>query len=692
MSTTESLLSSVQLLSGVGPERAETLARLGIRTIADLLFCFPRRYQDLTLLKPIFELVEDEPVSVRGIVTEIDNQSRGFGRSRLTVLVSDSSASLRAMWFNQPAMRHRFEIGKQVLLSGKPKRKGLTWEMAHPRVQDLIVAEGEEASGEILPIYPLTQGLTQAAMRRLAKQALEKYGHFVEEALPASFQTEHQLCGITDALFQIHHPASQEEIDTARNRFVFQELLVLQLALAIRRYQLINEQTAIPVEMSAKIDSRVRRLLPFIMTPAQEKAIDEVVADMGRDTPMNRLLQGDVGSGKTVVALYAMLVVVAGGQQAVLMAPTEVLANQHFRTLTKMLANSRVRLALWTGTLGAAQRRETKAKLEAGEIDLVIGTQAIIQGELSLPKLGLVVIDEQHKFGVRQRAHLRDSGESPHYLVMTATPIPRTVAMTVYGDLDVSTMKGFPPGRQEVHTYVVTDDLRARWWNFYREQLRAGRQGFVVTPLLEQSEDEHLVSVLEAYEALCRGELKDFRLQLVHGRMKPVEKQAAMDAFRTREAQVLVATSVVEVGIDIPNAAVMTIENAERFGMASLHQLRGRVGRGQYPGYVALCPRANSEEGMKRVQAVADTRDGFDLAEVDFSMRGPGELLGTKQHGIPPLRIADLQRDHAVLIEARKAAQSLVATDPKLALPEHRGLLRQVTARYAEVITLGDVG
>ena len=692
MSGTETLTSSVQFLKGVGPERAELLERLGIRTVADVLFCFPRKYQDLTKLSPIFELVEDELVSVQGVVSEIDFRPNRFGRSVLAVLITDASGALRALWFNQPMMRNRFEVGQHVLLSGKPKRKGLSWEMAHPRVQTLDVSEGEEVLGEILPVYPLTSGLSQAAMRRLVRNAVERFADAVDEVLPDDLRESFSVCSMQQALPQIHRPSDQEQLDAARRRFVFQELLILQLALAMRRHQLVHEQTAIPIKVDARIDSRVRRLLPFIMTPAQEQAIDEVMADMAKSVPMNRLLQGDVGSGKTIVAVYAMLVAVAAGQQAVLMAPTEVLANQHYRTLSEMLANSRVRMALWTGTMKTGERRETKAKLEAGKIDVVIGTQAIIQGELTLPQLGLVVIDEQHKFGVRQRAHLRESGEAPHYLVMTATPIPRTVAMTVYGDLDVSTMKGFPPGRQEVHTYVVTEELRDRWWNFYREQLRAGRQGFVITPMVEETESNELTSVLEAYEALCNGELEEFRLQLVHGRMKPEDKQAAMDAFRNRQAQVLVATSVVEVGIDVPNASVMTIENAERFGMASLHQLRGRVGRGRFPGYVALATQAKSEVALRRVNAVASTRDGFELAEIDFEMRGPGEILGTRQHGIPPLRIADLQRDQTILREAREAAQRVIALDPHLETPEHAGLRRQVTKRYSHVLQLGDVG
>ncbi len=466
---------------------------------------------------------------------------------------------------------------------------------------------------------------------------------------------------------------------------------MLQLALAMRRRQFETLTTAPVIEASTKIDARVRRLFAWPLTPGQDQAVREISQDMARAIPMNRLLQGDVGSGKTLVAVYAMLTAVAQGFQAALMAPTEVLARQHFETLSRTLEQARVRIALWTGGMTPSERQETQTAVTRGEIDLVVGTQALVQSECDFANLGLVVIDEQHKFGVLQRAKLREAGIAPHYLVMTATPIPRTIAMTTFGDLDVSTLHDHPPGRQPVHSYLVSAAQRERWWEFFRQQLRSGRQGFVVTPRLSDAEQEDVISLQEAFESLCNGELEAFRLDLIHGRMAASEKQRAMSAFRGGETQVLVATSVIEVGIDVPNVAVMTIENAERFGLAQLHQLRGRVGRGQFPGYVGLFTSANDEERQRRLQAFVDSQDGFALAELDFAARGPGDLLGTRQHGVPPLRIADLVRDEPILVEVREIARQLVANE-SIKQPDFQGLRRQVVARYRATYQLGDVG
>ena len=432
--------------------------------------------------------------------------------------------------------------------------------------------------------------------------------------LPAGFQQQHQLAAISEAIEAIHWPLDRQQLAAAKRRFVFQELLVLQLALAMKCEQASSKHHAVALELSAKLDARIRNLIPFKLTDDQETCVHEIAHDLNRTIPMNRLLQGDVGSGKTVVALHAMLVAVAQGHQAAIMVPTEVLARQHYERITKMLAHGRVRTALWTGSLSQSQRTATQELAEAGEIDLLVGTQALVQGDINFPRLAVVVIDEQHKFGVRQRARLRASGIDPHYLVMTATPIPRTIAMTAYGDLDVSVLKGFPGGRQEVHTYLVEEDRRERWWDFVRQQLREGRQGYVITPLVSAKGREDLTGVHESFEALVNGELEAFRLGLIHGQMSADDKHSIMQAFHDREIQALVATSVVEVGIDVPNATVMTIENAERFGLAQLHQLRGRVGRGALPGYVAVFSEAVSEEAEKRLQAFASTRDGFRLS------------------------------------------------------------------------------
>ncbi|OYV86941.1 MAG: hypothetical protein B7Z73_10875 [Planctomycetia bacterium 21-64-5] len=452
-----------------------------------------------------------------------------------------------------------------------------------------------------------------------------------------------------------------------------------------------SRRNAPPLEATAKIDARIRRLFPFELTAAQNQAIAEVTTDMARPHPMNRLLQGDVGSGKTVVAVYAMLLAVAHGYQAVLMAPTEVLARQHAATLQRTLAASHVEWRLLSGGISASQRAELLDKLATGEVHVVIGTQAILQPDVRFARLGLVVIDEQHKFGVRQRASLKQAGLDPHYLVMTATPIPRTVAMTLFGDLDVSTLREAPPGRQAVHTYLVGQEQREKWWDFFGRKLRDGKQGYVVTPLIDESSEADVASLEQAFESLAHGPLEAFRLGLLHGRMSSSEKETTMQAFRRGDIQALVTTTVVEVGIDVPNATLMTVYSGERFGLSQLHQLRGRVSRGVQPGYCAVLTDVEAPEARQRLEAFAATNDGFQLAEIDFELRGPGDLLGTRQHGLPPLRIANLARDGAVIEEARRDAQQLVAA-ATLSQPEFAQLRQRVLQRYGRVLELGDVG
>jgi ATP-dependent DNA helicase RecG len=687
----EVLATPIQFLKGVGPERAKLLARLELNTALDVLFFFPRDYQDMSEVRSFDQLEEGATVSVRGTVEEIDVRNGGPGRSVLGVMIRENDLFLRAIWFNQPFMQHRFARGQQVLLSGQVRRPGMRWEMVHPRVQ-VVDSGGDPPKGEILPLYPLTEGLKQSQIRRIVQGVVLDGVSAVEEVFPDEFLDQYGLWPIRAALPQIHAPTDQMGLEQARRRFIFQELLVLQLALALRRERLTRQCRADAIPVTDRIDARIRQLVPFQLTASQDQAIREIAADMARDFPMNRLLQGDVGSGKTVVAAYAMLLAVAHGYQAALMAPTEVLARQHELTLRSYLAESRVQIVLLTGALTASRRAEVLADVESGNIDLVIGTHAVVQKDVRFARLGLVVIDEQHKFGVRQRARLRQAGNDPHYLVMTATPIPRTVTMTLFGDLDVSTLRDVPPGRQPVYTYLATDDQRDQWWEFFARKLREGRQGYVITPLVEESEQMAAASLQESFEALCNGPLEAFRLDLVHGRMSGEEKEAAMDAFRRGETQVLVATSVVEVGVDVANANLMTIESGERFGLSQLHQLRGRVSRGPVPGHVCVFADARTPEALRRLDALVKTTDGFELAEIDFQQRGPGNLLGTRQHGLPPLRIADLIRDSETLTEARSVAQTLVANDPELSDPKYARLRKMVLARYGHTIDLGDVG
>lgn len=690
-SPAELLATPVQFLKGVGPQRAELLERLGLYTARDVLFFFPRDWQDLTDLRDVDNLEEGKLQSVRGTVEDIEFRGTSSGGCVLGVLIHSAKGYLRGLWFNQPFMRERFSFGQRVMVSGKPKLNGLFWEMSHPRVETLADDE-EEPLGRLLPVYSLTEGLQQWHVRKIVRTALDAYNDVLDEVFPAEFLEAHDLWPLRRALPEIHFPSDQESLARARRRLVYQELLVLQLALAVKRQQQHDLRRAPPLEATAKIDARIRRLFPFALTAAQEQAIAEIAHDMNSPLPMNRLLQGEVGSGKTVVAVYAILLAVAHGYQAVLMAPTEVLARQHALTLEKLLANSQVRRGQLTGGLATKARAELLQQIAASQIDVVVGTQAVIQDDVQFARLGLVVIDEQHKFGVRQRAVLKHAGLDPHYLVMTATPIPRTVTMTLFGDLDVSTLREGPPGRQKVHTYLEGENERARWWEFFRKKLREGRQGYVVTPLVDESEQVAGASLEETYEHLANGELEAFRLGLIHGRMSPAEKDRIMDAFRQGEIQVLICTSVVEVGVDVPNATLMTIEGGHRFGLAQLHQLRGRISRGNHPGFCCVFADAQTEESQERLNAFVATTDGFKLAETDFRLRGPGDILGTRQHGLPPLRIADLLGDAAVLEEARRDAQALVSADPGLARTEHALLRRMVLTRYGKALELGDVG
>jgi ATP-dependent DNA helicase RecG len=690
-SPTERLGTAVQYLKGIGPRRAEFLAKLELSNARDLLVFFPRDYQDMSELCTIDQLQSKQAASVCGVIEECEWRGTTGGPSQFGMLIRQGTAYLRAIWFNLPFLRDRYRVGQRVLVSGVARRKGQRWEMAHPRVE--VLADDEAPpSGRIMPVYGLTEGLSQSAMRRMVWQTVDELAELWEEIFPEPFLQERNLLPIQTALKQIHQPKDRVELAAARRRLIYQELLMLQLALAWRRSRLLRAAGAPELVVDAKIDARIKRLFPFEPTADQLTAIQEIAADMGRPYPMNRLLQGDVGSGKTMVAEYAMLLAVARSHQAVLMAPTEVLARQHFRTLQRNLHASRVRLGLLTGALSTRERAAMQQAIASGEIDLVVGTHAVLSEAVSFHKLGLVVIDEQHKFGVAQRMTLRQAGLNPHYLVMTATPIPRTVTMTLYGDLDVSTLRQTPPGRQQVYTYWATETQRARWWQFFRKKLHEGRQGYVITPLVEESAVLPLASVERTFEQLRSGELADFRLDLVHGKQSAEEKESAMERFRSGSTQVLVATSVVEVGVDVPNATLMTIENGNYFGIAQLHQLRGRISRGVYPGYLCVFASANSPDAEKRLLAFTKTTDGFELAEMDFALRGPGDLFGSRQHGLPPLRIADMQRDVNLLQEARGDAQRIIGEDAELLAADWSRVRRMVRTRYGQALDLGDVG
>lgn len=686
------LTQPVQFLKGVGPQRAELLEKLGIRTAADLLFFFPRDYQDFTELHDITELANEQLANVVGVVDDIDQMVTATGKHILYVLLKQNQQYVRAVWFNQSFLTQKFRLGQRVLLRGKAKLSGGRFQMNHPRVTWLDSEQAAEKERRLLPIYPLTEGINQRQMRLLVEQAVEDYAELVQEAFPEPFRQQYSVCEIETAIRQIHAPKNYEEVENARRRLVFQELFILQVALAIRRYRIQNQNVAPALELTPKIKARILGRLPFELTESQVQAFEEIASDMSQAFPMNRLLHGEVGSGKTVVAVSAMMLAVAHGYQAVLMAPTEILAQQHLQTLAELLQNSRVRIAQWTGGMKASQRKLNAAAIKAGEVDIVVGTQAVAASQLDFHRLGLAVIDEQHKFGVKQRASLKQSGHDPHYLVMTATPIPRTIAMTLFGDLDVSILERTSGIGQKVHTYLGQEQNRDQWWEFFRKKIHEGRQGFVVAPLVDADSESGLSSAERLFESLVNGPLEAFRVDVLHGRQTPQQKEISMKDFVSGKTQVLVATSVVEVGIDVSNATVMTIESAERFGLSQLHQLRGRVSRGQHPGYVCAFATSDDPESNQRLAAFAETSNGFELAEIDLQIRGPGNLFSSQQSGFPPLLIADLVRDEAILREAQKDARELIATDSELQADELARLKQLVFARYGHALEISDVG
>lgn len=696
------LNTPIRFIKGVGPDRADLFAKLDIETVQDLLWTLPRDVLDLSDVRGADALEADVFQSVRGRVVDIDGRSLSKGRTLIAVLLDCPGGYVRGNWFNQPWMRKRFQPGELILFSGKPKRRGGRWEFSHPQVKWL--GEGDEsAHGGVQPRYGLTEGLSMDDFRRAVRSAVAEFVEHVPDYLPEEFRARMGLPDVRTALRQIHTPATMEQYEAGRRRVLFDDLFEFQLGLAIKRRAWKTQESAPRLPTTAKIDSRIRRLFPFEFTEGQNAAVREIAADLNSGRAMHRLLQADVGAGKTAVALYAILVTVAAGYQAVLMAPTEVLAAQHWATVDAALSHSRVKRRLLTGELTAAQRAEVLAEIVAGDVQLVVGTQAVIQKDVNFARLGLAVIDEQHKFGVMQRAHFsvnRDSdgteSVSPHVLVMTATPIPRSLCLTQFGDLDVSTISDMPPGRQRVVTSRIRGAKgRERVWKFVREQLCAGRQAFVVCPRVDAAEvpgdDETPVDAEGVFRQLAAGELREYSVGLVHGQMDRGLKADAMDAFREGRTQVLVSTTVVEVGVDVPNATMMIIIKAEQFGLSQLHQLRGRIGRGKFQGYCFLFSETEADDAGQRLFALESTSDGFQIAEADFELRGPGDVLGTRQHGQLPLRVADIRRDTAILKTARKAAFE-VTNSGELDGPEFAPLKNLVLDRFGKLLDLPQSG
>jgi ATP-dependent DNA helicase RecG len=694
----DSLTTPAQFAPSVGPRRAPLLEKLGLHTVEDILWYLPRDVLDLTDLRAVQQLEEGIVQTVHGVVVDLDARQLARGKTMAAALLDCEGQYLRGTWFNQPWMLSKFEHGQHVLFSGKPKKRGGRWEMSHPQIQWLD-DDPEEITGGLLPRYGLTEGLKMYEMRRITKAAVEKYVDLVPDSLPNSLRETLQLPDLKSALRSLHSPTDRESFDVARHRLIFDDLFVFQLALALRRRYWRNTERAPKLPTSAKIDARIRRLFPFRFTAGQDTAVTEIVADLDSGRTMHRLLQADVGAGKTAVALYAMLVAIAAGHQTVLMAPTEVLALQHWQTVEQALAHSRVERLLLTGQLTAKQRKAALERISTGDVQLIIGTQAVIQKDVTFKNIGLAVIDEQHKFGVGQRSHFSQGETSPHVLVMTATPIPRSLCLTQFGDLDLTTITELPPGRQRIVTSRVPGPAaREKAWGFIQSQLQAGRQAYVVCPRIEEADTnddtetgELPTGAEEVFRRLRDAELQDFTVGLVHGRMSREEKSAAMDAFRDGSTQVLVSTTVVEVGIDVPNATLMIIFHAGKFGLSQLHQLRGRIARGEYQGYCFLFIDLETEDGSKRLAALEATSDGFEIAEADFEQRGPGDVLGSRQHGELPLKVADLVRDKKLLEQARKQAFDLVAAGT-VDGTEFSPLKIEVLERFGELLDLPKSG
>ncbi|MBI4436798.1 MAG: ATP-dependent DNA helicase RecG [Candidatus Omnitrophica bacterium] len=683
----------VRYLKGVGPKRAELLSRLGITTIEDLLLTLPKRYEDRSHLSPIRSLKVGEIQTTVGTVLKVGERKTRKGLSIVEAAFKDETGILRAVWFNQPYLKYLFSPGQKIILHGKVERFH-SLQMNQPEHEGVEPGEENASSlhvGRIVPIYPLTAEISQRWLRSVVHEGILRYGRSLVDPLPEETHERYRLPSFQEAVCAVHFPKSMEEAEQARRKLVFNELFLFGLSIAYRR----TKSRANPKQQVAQGDlypvEAFERLFPFSLTSAQRRVMGEICRDMENRIPMNRLLQGDVGSGKTLVILYAMLLAIKNGFQAALMVPTEILAEQHASTFKEFLAPLDIRLASLTGGGRAIERRRILRQIERGQIDLVIGTHALVEEGVRFKQLGIVAIDEQHKFGVVQRALLRKKGENPDVLVMTATPIPRTLALTLYGDLDISVLDEMPPGRSTIQTRWMEEEKREEIYAFLRRELTAGRQGYVVYPLIEESERLDLLAATQMAETLQKV-LPEFRVGLLHGRMKSDTKERLMREFRKGNLSLLVSTIVVEVGIDVPNATVMVIEHGERFGLSQLHQLRGRIARSRYPASCFVLSTPKTEEARKRLTIFSRYLDGFRIAEEDLLLRGPGDFFGKRQHGALELKIADLIRDVALLEETKREASHLLEEDPRLTHPSHAALRKKFIEKFrskSELVVTG---
>ncbi|HAR63910.1 MAG TPA: DNA helicase RecG [Candidatus Margulisbacteria bacterium] len=671
----EKLKTSIQYIKGVGPKLAKCFEKLELYTVNDLIYFFPRSYEDRRRIPKISEAKNNETMFFVGDVIATKVETTKNRHKLFKANIHDGYGYLSVVWFNQAFLETTIMKGNRLFVSGKVEYNHYTGEYqlmcADYEILDKDMANNISLN-RVVPVYNLTKGIVQKKIRMSIYSVLLGYLNYVDEFYEEAFRKQHKLMGIKEALYNLHYPKDRESYALAKRRIVFDDFFMMQLVLAKKRFLNQHREKGISFNVDSQLYVRYLDSLPYSLTNAQQRVINEIKGDMKKIHPMNRLVQGDVGSGKTEIAVAAIIVAVENGYQAALMAPTEILAEQHYKKLLKYLEPLGIKVELLIGRLKTKQKRNVLEYVASNSVDVVIGTHALIQEKVEIPNLGLAIVDEQHRFGVMQRAALKKYGKNPDLVVMTATPIPRTLSLTVYGDLDKSVIDEMPPGRKEIKTEWVTKSTQVL--EFLRKKLKDGEQAYYVLPLVEESEKLDLKAAIDMHEYLKTDIYPEFPVGLIHGKMKGDEKDNVMQMFRNKEIRLLVATTVIEVGIDVPNATVMVIEHAERFGLSQLHQLRGRVGRGSLRSYCILIGNPKSEDGRKRLKVMTETTNGFKLAEFDLQLRGPGDFYGVKQSGLPTMRMADFIKDEPLLLEARKIAVDIIEIDPHLDGSEHKSI------------------
>ena len=675
----------IQFIKGVGPSRVKLLNKLGIYTLEDLITYYPREYEDRGKPKTISELIDGEEALVSAIV--VSRMSEIKIRKNLTlckVVVRDETGTAQVTWYNQGYLKNSLKVNERYKFYGKISNK-----YGKIDIQSPVFEEEDKSSktGKIIPIYPLTYSLSQNTIRKIIENGLDGVLGKIEETIPEYLLEKYSLCDINTAIKSIHFPDNFAEFNLARKRLVFEELLAMQLALLSLKNKYETKKTGIAFDKSAKMSDVINKL-PFKLTGAQTRVLEEIDSDMEKDKPMNRLLQGDVGSGKTVIALIAAYKAVKSGYQAAIMAPTAILASQHLETFMDILGDTGIRCELLISSITKKKKEELLNRLENGEIDIIIGTHALLEENVKFNNLGLVVTDEQHRFGVRQRSIIAEKGNNPDVLVMTATPIPRTLALILYGDLDISIIDELPPNRKKIETYAVKKNMEQRVNAFVSKNIDEGRQCYIVCPLVEENEEINAKSVMEIFEEYKTKIFPNYKVEYLHGKMKQKEKDAIMEEFKNGNINILISTTVIEVGVNVPNANIMIIQNAERFGLAQLHQLRGRVGRGEHQSYCILKYEGNSRIIKERMDVITKTNDGFVISEKDLELRGSGEFFGTKQHGIPEFKIANLFEDMNILKGVQSLALQIMDNDPYLEKEENKRLKKMIDNKFKDRIEI----